>query len=338
MDFIGVGLLLVASLSVAADRRYPRAAFAVSLALIAAYQGVGYSVQSPFFLPLVFTAYSAGLGAGRGLAAAYALISFAVFGATGFLSGGLRNAVFVPVITTVALAVGEVVGEFRAADERRQQVERRRQEELLLTEERLRIARELHDVVSHSIAMIGVQAGVAAHVLDRDPQQARSALVAIKSASREALQDLHGILGLLRQSEDGDPRSPAAGLARLSELVESVGRTGIAVSVTTSGKPEPLSPANDLAAYRIIQEALTNVVRHAPGARTEVKLNYDDGGLEIEVVNDEVAAHGERVRGAGQGLAGMRERAAAAGGSVSAGPRPDGGFVVRARLAAGDSR
>lgn len=197
----------------------------------------------------------------------------------------------------------------------------------------MRIARELHDVLAHNISMINVQAGVAGHLIDRQPEQAREALVTIKEASREALRELRGTLGLLRGVDDEAPRAPAPGLARLGELIERHHSAGLAVRVVTTGEVRPLAPGADLAAYRIVQESLTNVVRHASADTATVTMAYGPRDVVITVDDDGIsppAASGP----AGNGLTGMRERATAAGGDLSAGPRPDGvrGFRVRASL------
>jgi signal transduction histidine kinase len=240
------------------------------------------------------------------------------------------------VLTVIASAAGQVASELRAASARREEQARRQQELQLLTEERLRIARELHDVVSHSIAMIGIRAGVAAHLLDREPEQAREALNAIKTASKEAMRDLRGILGVLGQAEDGESRLPAPGVDRLPELVESVRRAGVPVELDLEGELRPLPAATDLAVYRIVQEALTNVIRHAPGASARVCVRFSTEEVGLEVVDDGRAAAGalERPHGSGRGLAGMQERASAAGGRVEAGPQPGTGFAVHAWLPA----
>ncbi|HEX6348947.1 MAG TPA: sensor histidine kinase [Candidatus Dormibacteraeota bacterium] len=329
-DALGIAAILVASLSVAATRRFPRLAFAVSLAGVGLYQGLGYSIQSPYFLPLFFTGYAAGLRGGRLQALGFAAAEIVVFLIAGVASRDPGGGLFISVPVAVALLTGVVARELRAADAVHRDAERRRQAELMLAEERLRIARELHDVVSHSIAMIGVQAGVAAHLLDREPEQARAALAAIKEASRDALQDLRGILGVLRETDGAEPRAPAAGLAQLPDLLAGLRRAGLEVAVAEAGAPRPLPSAVDLAAYRIVQEALTNVLRHAPGATARVSLRYAPERLEIEVSNDGIHGRGQPMPGAGLGLAGLRERAAAAGGELTwAGPVDDG-FAVRA--------
>lgn len=195
-------------------------------------------------------------------------------------------------------------------------------------EERLRIARELHDVLAHSLSVINVQAGVGLALLDSDPEQARTALTTIKSASKEALGDVRQVLDTLRAPGDA-PRAPAPGLDRLPELVEQAARAGLTVDVT--GKPPPLPPGTDLAAFRIVQEALTNVVRHSGSRHARVHLDQAGAALRLRI-DDDGPAVGTDAGGSGNGLAGMRERAAALGGTIEAGPRDDGGFRVLAVL------
>lgn len=332
-DWGGLGLLLLASLAVAAAGRYPRWAYWVSLACVAAYLARGYGIQAPFFLPVIFTAYSVGHASRRLEAAAYAGAAVVAITVAPVV-GGDPQVYLLAVVIAISIGVGLVTGESRAATAAREEIARRRQSEMLLTEERLKIARELHDVVSHSIAMMGVQAGAAAHVIEREPEKAKQAMLAIKAASREALQDLRGILDLLREAEPHDPEQPAAGLARLPELLESTRRAGLNIELQTSGMPRTLTPATDLAAYRIVQEALTNILRHAPGSKADLSVRFSDDRLEIEIRNGP-GRSGERSRGAGQGLIGMRERATAVGGALNAEATEDGGFAVAASLPLG---
>ncbi|MFH8405655.1 sensor histidine kinase [Streptomyces sp. NPDC018019] len=249
---------------------------------------------------------------------------------------------FITVLVVAVVAVSEL------ARVRREQLARARAERVAAErrradEERLRIARELHDVLAHSISVINVQAGVGLALLDDDPEQARTALTTIKAASKEALGEVRQVLAALRAPGDA-PRSPAPGLARLPELCEQAEGAGLTVRVTEEGDPTGLAPGADLAAFRIVQEALTNVVRHSGSRTARVRLVRLPGALEITVDDDGPATAAGRagnpgeagdagdVAGGGNGLVGMRERAAALGGTVEAGPRPDGGFRVRARL------
>ncbi|MFG2143489.1 sensor histidine kinase [Streptomyces sp. NPDC048696] len=236
------------------------------------------------------------------------------------------------VVTAWVLAVAAVAELMRVRREQwaRAGAERAAANRRRADEERLRIARELHDVLAHSISVINVQAGVGLALLDSDPEQARTALTTIKSASKEALGEVRQVLDTLRTPGDA-PRSPAPGLDRLPELVEQAAAAGLTVGTETTGVPESLPPGADLAAFRIVQEALTNVVRHSASRTARVGVGYLPGVLELRVDDDGPAAPGD-AGGSGNGLIGMRERAAALGGTIEAGPRPDGGFRVVARL------
>jgi signal transduction histidine kinase len=227
------------------------------------------------------------------------------------------------------LAVSELLRvrreQLARARSEREAAERRRADE-----ERLRIARELHDVLAHSISVINVQAGVGLALLDSDPDQARTALTTIKSASKEALGEVRQVLDTLRSPGGAAPRAPAPGLARLPELAVQAADAGLTVETRTEGAPSPLPPGADLAAFRIVQEALTNTVRHSGSRTARVRLRYAADELQLQI-DDDGPATGEGTVG-GNGLVGMRERAAAFGGTVTAGPRDDGGFRVTARL------
>ncbi|MDI3345848.1 histidine kinase [Streptomyces sp. AJ-1] len=249
----------------------------------------------------------------------------------------------------LAAAAGDAVRSRRAyitaIHERADRAERTREEEARrrVAEERLRIARDLHDVVAHHIALVNVQAGVAAHVMDRRPDQAKEALAHVREASRSALDELRATVGLLRQSGDPEaPTEPAPGLARLDDLAERFRNAGLPVEIACPDRGDPLPAAVDLAAYRVVQEALTNVHKHAgPGARAEVSIVPVDGQVEITVLDGGPAATpvpgaapAEPPPGGGHGLLGMRERVTALGGTCTAGPRFGGGFRVHAILPA----
>jgi len=208
---------------------------------------------------------------------------------------------------------------------------RREQEKARAGQERLRIARELHDVLAHNVSLINVQAGVALHLLDEQPERARPALEAIKDASSETLNEMRSVLSILRRPGEQPPRSPTVGIDGLGELVSRTTAAGIPVETTVSGDPRVVPASVDLAVYRIVQEALTNVARHARPAAAVVRLAYGDDDLTVEV-NDAGEQRPDGNGAAGNGIAGMRERVAALGGEFSAGPRPDAGFRVKARL------
>jgi signal transduction histidine kinase len=210
------------------------------------------------------------------------------------------------------------------------QIDQRRRE----GEERLGIARDLHDVIGHNISLINIQASMGLDLMDSQPEQARVALGAIKMASKDALEELRAMLITLRRNEDDAPRAPAPGLDRLPELVENSKAAGLNVDVQILGKALPLPPTVHLAAYRIIQESLTNVVRHAGQATVTVRVAFDDEELHVEVIDNGKAPRviADDPLGTGSGIAGMRERAAALGGVVNAGFRAGGGFRVSASL------
>lgn len=234
----------------------------------------------------------------------------------------------------IAAWVAAIVAVSELARTRREQwvkerVERAQAARRRADEERLRIARELHDVLAHSISVINVQAGVGLALLDTDPEQARTALTTIKAKSKEALGEVRQVLDTLRTPGDA-PRAPAPGLDRLPELVQQAASAGLNVEV--EGEPPRLAPGTDLAAFRIVQEALTNVVRHSGSRHARVRLDHGDGATLRLRIDDDGPATGADAGGSGNGLAGMRERAAALGGTIEAGARDDGGFRVLAVL------
>src|SRR5205085_772573 len=232
------------------------------------------------------------------------------------------------------LVLGTVSEVIRTRRERAVEIWRTRAEESRrrASEERLRIAQDLHDVLAHNISLINVQAGVALHLMDEQPEQARSALTAIRQASKEALGELRSVLGVLRQVDEEPPRAPTPGLADLDDLVRGTEAAGLAVRTHIDDTPRPLPAGVDLAAYRIVQEALTNVARHAGPAVATVRVAYGDGELTVEVEDDGRGRAPTSTSGGGNGIPGMRERAAALGGRLETGPRPGGGFRVQARL------
>ena len=199
-------------------------------------------------------------------------------------------------------------------------------------DERVRIARELHDVVAHHVSVMGVQAGAARLVMTRDPDGAAAALTLVEASSRQAVDELRLLLGFLRQAGDPDDLAPRPGVARLAELASSMTESNLRVRVAVEGDARPLPPTVDVSAYRIVQEALTNTLKHARASRADVRVRYAPSEVEVEIVDDGRGSTPEPSRPGGLGLVGMRERAALHGGSVRAGPRDGGGFAVLARL------
>ena len=322
-------LVVVSALALIWRRRRPILVLAVSLGAALLYICLGYFGGAAMLNPL-FALYAVAVAVPTTRAIALAVITMlslmaatAAFGPFG-TGGGF---VLIPVEVAVALFVGLWVAGRRAAV--RESVERARR---AVDAERLRIARELHDVVAHTMSTINVQAGVAAHVIDRQPEQAAQALEAIKQASKEGLRELRGILNVLRQADEHDERSPAPRLAQLDELVENVTRAGLPTSVSVHGRERALAPTVDLTAYRIVQESLTNALRHAGPTTASVTFSYTDDQLQIDVLDGGRGRVDGTPHGAGLGIAGMRERAEAMGGTLIAGPAPEGGFRVQARL------
>jgi len=222
---------------------------------------------------------------------------------------------------------------------RAERLEREREAEArrAVTEERLRIARELHDVVAHSMSVIAVQSAVGNHVMDAQPEEARHALAAIEATSRSALTEMRRLLGVLRQ--DGEPAGslvPAPGLADLAPLAAQVQKAGLSVWIHVEGERGQVPPGVDLSAYRIVQEALTNVIKHAGSSTASVTVCYGPGSVMLEITDDGPGTPRAATRPAtpstGHGIIGMRERVAVFGGEFAAGPRADGGFRVFARL------
>jgi signal transduction histidine kinase len=336
-------LVAIACLALAWRRRYPLTVLAVSTTAVAVYSLLGYVNGAALLAPIlalyaVATQVSV-LRAVVAAAATLAVLMAATAANSPFksISGGGFD--IIPFMVAAVVFAGIAVANRRAyvasIQERAEQDARRR-----IDEERLRIARELHDVVAHTMATINVQAGVAAHVLPAKPEAAADALQAIKTASKEGLRELRAILNVLRQADDADPVQPAPGLAQLDALVEGARRAGLPITLTVTGAPFPLPAAVDLAAYRIVQESLTNVIRHAGPAAAAVSLIYHPDEIAIDVTD---TGHGPKASPgavaagtaggtAGHGQAGMRERAAAVGGTVQTGPRPGGGYQVSARL------
>ncbi|MCF6524375.1 sensor histidine kinase [Streptomyces sp. JJ36] len=341
MDTLSRALLLLAVAFLLVRRRWPAVAALGTAAAVTAYVVAGYA-YGPVYLCVVVATFSAVPAGRRGAAWAGLLLLWSGQALAGLWlyrwlpPGGDTfswGAAVAPTAWLLALAAAAELVRVR-----REQWARRREEEAAaerrrVDEERLRIARELHDVLAHSISVINVQAGMGLALLDSDPEQARTALTTIKSASKEALGEVRQVLGTLRTPGEA-PRAPAPGLGRLPELAAQAARAGLRVETRTEGDPVPLPPGAELAAFRIVQEALTNVVRHSAARRAEVLLRYAADRLEIRV-DDEGPGKAADAPGGGNGLTGMRERAAGLGGTVEAGPRPGGGFRVRALLPLG---
>ena len=271
-----------------------------------------------------------------GLAGAVAIfVTEGLLGPFGWFGG--PNATMWPELLAAG-AVGGYVAARRqwlaAEGDRAARAEQAREEETRrrVDAERMRIARELHDVVAHSMAMINIQATAAGMQLAADPASAAEAIQAIRTASKSGLRELRAILQVLQPVDGGSPAVPVPDLRAIAALVEATSAAGTPTTLEPAGPPVPLPPPVALAAYRIVQESLTNVVRHAGRVAATVSLRHDGGYLYVDVVNDGGAAPAAFSDGTGAGLAGMQERAAALDGTLEAGPRPGGGFAVHARL------
>jgi signal transduction histidine kinase len=337
LDVLAIALLLCGPLALAAWRLHPRAVLALVVAASAAYLARGYP-QGPAFVSPAVAFMRTAIG-GDMLAAGAAMVAgWALFLWLPVLTGHAHAprplaalALGAWLLVAFAAAVGMRARRHHLAQERR----RREQEaQLRADEERLRIARELHDVLAHNISMINVQSGVALHLMDERPEQARSALEAINAASSDALREVRSVLQALRAGDGAGPDAPlapAAGLEQLDDLVVRTRAAGLDVSLSVQGERRPLPASVDLAAYRIVQESLTNVVRHAGAQRVDVQVAYGADVLMVAVTDDGGGA-GTGTAGSGSGIPGMTERATALGGRLNAFARPGGGFEVRAEL------
>lgn len=198
--------------------------------------------------------------------------------------------------------------------------------------ERAAIARELHDVVAHHMSVMVVQAGAARAMSGSDPAATAEALRQIEASGRTGLAEMRRLLEVLKAEEDGNGRAPQPGLARIDELLDAMRASGLPVEAVVEGSPQPLPPGVDLSAYRIVQEGLTNALRHAGGASARVVVRYESDAVELEIADDGPGPPEDPEASGGHGLIGMRERIRLFGGELEAGPRPGGGFLLRARL------
>ncbi|MGC5567310.1 sensor histidine kinase [Streptomyces sp. FR-108] len=345
LDALARALLLTGAVLLLWRRRYPAPVLCGTAASALVYFSAGYP-YGPVFLTVALACFSAVLAGHRRLAwavlgtlwTAHLLVGHWLhrwLPPKGDPASSWGEELVIAAWTVAILALCELA-RVRREQWDRDRAERRHAVRRRADEERLRIARELHDVLAHSISVINVQAGVGLALLDSDPQQARTALTTIKAASKEALGEVRQVLDTLRTPGDA-PRAPAPGLDRLPELVEQAAGAGLTVAVENRDGHGKLSPGADLAAFRIVQEALTNVVRHSGSRHARVRVERTGGALRLRI-DDDGPATGEEAGGSGNGLAGMRERAAALGGTIEAGPREGGGFRVLAVLPLKKSR
>lgn len=331
-DWFMVVLLLIGSVSLYWLRSRPIPVLWATVVSTLVYMLMQYAYGPVIFsfIIAVFTAIRLGHRA-AGWTAIVTLYAGHVLGriALGIHGQGIYQ---ILLVGTCFVVLGFIAELFRGHRERVMAAKQARREEELRKagEERLRIAQELHDVVAHHISLINVQASTALHLADRQPEQAAPALAAIKEASKEALVELRSIVGILRQSDEAAPRQPVVGLDHLDSLVSRTSMAGLEVHTLIHGDPRPLPTGLDRAAFRIIQESLTNVVRHAQASSATVRIQYGEEWLVLQVDDD-----GSSLTGApreGNGIIGMRERATALGGTLTTTRTPTGGLRIVAQL------
>ena len=329
-------LLGIGGMSLLGRRQFPEGVLAVALGT-ALWAGVISGAGMIWIVPIA--AFFNAVLARKRLAAILSLVVGYAYSFWPFRSGShsATLAIGVAAWLLVLLAAAELV---RIRRQRAAAVARSSREQVLrqASEERMRMARDVHDVLAHNISVINVQANTALHLMDRQPERAREALTSIHEVSRQALAELRSVLGMLRSPDDGAPTAPSAGLSQLPDLIAAVRRTGLEVSLSVEGSTQPLAADADVAAYRIVQEALTNTFRHSAQRTARVLVRYDPAGLRIQVDDDGPARRDHPAGSArpdgGNGITGMTERAQALGGTLLAAGRPDGGFRVSAWLPA----
>src|SRR5215216_2832157 len=340
---LGCGLMLLHTLPLAARRRFPLAVLATSVASGLTFAALDLTPDL-LWMTLLVAVYSVAAYGDRWISLAGLAVAELGWVAIQLTPGRfqaptvLSNALLIAAVWLLGHFVGVRRLNVLQLEERTAELEQAREElaRRAVTEERLRLARELHDVVAHAMSVIAVQSGVGAHIANTQPKEAAKALAAIEATSRAALEELRRLLGVLRQADEpqGD-LAPVPGLADLEGLLAEVAKAGLAVKLRVNGTRPPVPAGVDLSAYRIVQEALTNVVKHAGSARAQVVVGYGDQDVTVEVTDDgrgAVTSVSDGRVGTGHGLIGMRERVQAFGGDLEVGPRPGGGFRVAARL------
>jgi signal transduction histidine kinase len=335
----GQVLLLVAGgLVLTARRRYPVAVMVAAYALTLSFQATQhFGSRGGAAWLAVIVAFATSIYLRRRTAALIFLVVcyvVSLWGPTALGEGHAPSAIFA---LSVGAGLAALVGGAELVRLRRQRslaIAQGRREEARrqASEERLRLARDLHDIVAHNISVINVQANTALHLMHRQPERAQEALTTIHEVSKQALVELRTVLGVLRDVDNQAPRAPVPGLAELDALLERSRAAGLAVRIVEEGERCPLPADVDVTAYRIIQESLTNSSRHSGSGQATVRLLYGESDLCVEVDDDGPALRASRTNGSGKGVTGMSERAQAVGGTLHAGPRPGGGFSVRARL------
>ncbi|WP_060884917.1 sensor histidine kinase [Streptomyces caniscabiei] len=345
-DRVGVALMGVSCLALLKHRTHPRSALVVTAICTVVAVGLGYLLTPLLLAPIMAALYWLASLTDRRTTRAYGCTTIAAMTLAAVVSDSMDHLSLVlrtigPVfwlLLPLAAGRGTLVRRayLKSVQARAEHAERTREEEarLRVTEERMRIARDLHDVVAHHLALANAQAGTAAHLTRTDPEQAHRILTDLTATTSSALRELKGTVGVLRRPDDPEaPLAPTPGLGQLPELTAACESAGLTVTVTTDGVPGPLDPGVDLTAYRIVQEALTNVSKHAGVDAARVSLAYEDARLTITVTDDGASRpRGTPEPGRGFGLIGMRERAQSVGGCLNAGHRPEGGFEVTTDL------
>jgi signal transduction histidine kinase len=333
--------ILAITLPLFLRRRYPFGApVAVGAAIALSSFVDGRIVPNGLIAILVSIAAFVVMGMLRDRTQAAAGLAFGI-GVTAIVAhndphGGVGNFVFTSIVFTIAWTIGFLVSrKFHEADEARErarqaELEREVRARLAVSDERARIARELHDVVGHSVSVMTVQASAARRLLRPHQEKEREALLVVEQTGREALAEMRRMVGVLRRPEESPALAPQPSLEQIERLVENTREAGLPVDLRIEGEPVPLPAGVDLTAYRLVQEGLTNTLKHAHAQRAEVVVRYGDGLVELTVSDD--GQGGGDGGGSGHGLVGMRERVSVYGGELEAGPRAEGGFRLRARL------
>jgi signal transduction histidine kinase len=339
-----VALAAVACTALLWHRTRPREVAVVTTLCVVAMAVLGFLLTVLLIAPLMVALYSVAARTDRKTTYVFSIAAIAIAVVTTVLVDPAEKSIYLKTVGLQAwLLLPPILGSLSRLRQaylasmraRAEHAEQTREDEARhrVVEERMRIARDLHDVVAHHLALANAQAGAVAHLLRRDPDQAEKIVTDLTGTTSSALRELKAAVGLLRAADDAEsPLEPAPGLARLPDLVASFGSAGMAVTVTTEGQPRPLSPGVDLTAYRIVQEALTNVAKHAGTARAEVLIRYSRDLLRISVTDEGGASFRTPATAPGYGLIGMKERALSLGGSLRAGRRPERGFEVTTEL------
>jgi signal transduction histidine kinase len=347
-----VAAALLGTLPLLLRRHFPFAAPALAFTALAgvslAYPAAVSRGTSFTFLSLLLAFWTVGAQSDRQQAVAGAALGMAALAVIAQSAGRAADVetgdLGLALVPWLVIAAGLSLGAFalrrrgeRAAElqERADRLERAREERAraAVAAERARIARDLHDVIAHSMSVMTIQGGAARLLLEQDPRRAREPLLVVEETGRQAMGEMRRLLGIVHEDEPRVALAPQPGIADLDALVEQVRRAGLPVELTMQGEPKVPAPGVELAAYRIVQEALTNTLKHAGPARARVSARYEADALRLEIADD--GRGGSKRRGGGHGLVGMRERVALYGGELEAGPRAQGGFAVRARLPLG---